>query len=83
MVVDGTDDDLNGEWDADDEAGVHEADEVYVEVSEDLYWDVNEDGEQQEDDELLEQASVASVEPIVEHDDLDVALETDDGEEHG
>ena len=39
MVVDGTDDDLNGEWDADDEAGVHEADEVHVEVNEDLYWD--------------------------------------------
>ena len=37
----------------------------------------------QNHDELLEQASVASVEPIVEHEDLGEALETDDGEEHG
>ena len=44
--VDGTGDGLNGLWDVDDEAGGHEADEDYVEVSEDLYWDVDVGGEQ-------------------------------------
>ena len=82
-VVDATGDGLNGVWDVDDEAGEHEAGEDYVEVSEDLYWDVDEDGEQQDHDELLEQVSVASVEPNVEHEDLGEALETDDEEEHG
>ena len=82
-VVDGTNDGLNGVWDVDDEAGGHEADEDYVEVSEDLYWDVDADGEQQDHDEVLEQVSVASVEPKVEHEDLGVELVADDGVGHG
>ena len=81
-VVDGTGDGLNGVRDVDDEAGGHEADEDCVEVSEDLYWDVDVGDEQQDHDEVLEQVSVASVEPKVEHEDLGEALETDDGEEH-
>ena len=82
-VVDGTGDGLNGVRDVDDEAGGHEADEDCVEVSEDLYWDVDADGEQQDHDEVLEQVSVASVEPKVEHEDLGVELVADDGVGHG
>ena len=50
-VVDGTNDGLNGVWDVDDEAVGHEADEDYVEVSEDLYWDVDADGEEEGEEE--------------------------------
>ena len=82
-VVDGTGDGLNGVRDVDDEAGGHEADEDCVEVSEDLYWDVDVGDEQQDHDELLEQVSVASVEPNVEHEDLGVKLVADDVVEHG
>ena len=75
-VVDGTNDGLNGVWDVDDEAVGHEADE-------DLYWDVDADGEQQDHDELLERVSVASVESNVEHEDLGVELVANGGVEHG